>query len=185
VPATEGLHYFARWITPTINPKRFDTRFSSVRRAAGAGRHRRRHRDGRPRVAHAGDGARGRIARGRIQLIPPTVATLDDLSRFASIDEVLEMPAVACRVLALSGDRDRDGVPTMTYPDTTARADPGGRSVLRDGPVAARHRRYFVSAGEDAVHSGGGGDATSARQRSMNFSHCRIGAVLAHGFEDG
>src|SRR5206468_6858111 len=35
VPATDALFYFARWITPVGNPRRWDTRFLIARLAAG------------------------------------------------------------------------------------------------------------------------------------------------------
>ena len=132
VPATERLHYFARWITPTINPKRFDTRFLVGRMPPGQDG----IADGTETVGHewlTPATALEVYREGRIQLIPPTVATLDDLSRFASIDEVLDharrrVVCARCPEIEMI-----DGVPSMTYPDTTGAGRPGRTLVLRDG----------------------------------------------------
>jgi 8-oxo-dGTP pyrophosphatase MutT (NUDIX family) len=132
VPATDELHYFARWITPTVNPKRFDTRFLVGRVPPGQDG----DADGTETVRHewlTPAAALEVYREGRIQLIPPTVATLDDLSRFASIDEVLDdarrrVVCARCPEIEIS-----DGVPSMTYPDTTGAGRPGRTLVLRDG----------------------------------------------------
>jgi 8-oxo-dGTP pyrophosphatase MutT (NUDIX family) len=132
VPATETLFYFARWITPRMNPKRFDTRFL-------VGRVPERQDavvDGTETVAHewlTPAAALQAYLDGRIQLIPPTVRTLDDLTRFDSIDAVL---ADARRrvVRALCPEIDTGGgPPAMTYPDNTGTGLPPRRLVLRDG----------------------------------------------------
>ena len=132
VPATEGLHYFARWITPTINPKRFDTRFLVGRMPPAQDG----VADGTETVGHewlTPAGALEVYREGRIQLIPPTVATLDDLSRFASIDEVLDdarrrIVCSRCPEIEMN-----DGLPSMSYPDTTGSGRPPRTLVLRDG----------------------------------------------------
>ncbi len=88
VPATHALFYFARWITPTVNPKRFDTRFLVGRVPRGQDA----VVDGTETVSHewlTPASALRAYHDGRIQLIPPTVRTLDDLTRFASADAVL------------------------------------------------------------------------------------------------
>lgn len=132
VPATHDLFYFARWITPRMNPKRFDTRFLVGRvppdQDAAC--------DGTETVAHewlTPTAALAAYQAGRIQLIPPTVRTLDDLARFDSIDAVL---ADASRrvVRALCPEIDPGGgPPAMTYPDNTGTGLPPRRLVLRDG----------------------------------------------------
>src|SRR5262249_12918108 len=132
VLATDSLYSFARWITPRVNPKRFDTRFlvGRVPPAQDA------VVDGTETVAHAWltpAAALQQYLDGRIQLIPPTVRTLDDLARFDSIDAVL---ADASRrvVRALCPEIDADGgAPSMTYPDNTGTGLPPRRLVLRDG----------------------------------------------------
>lgn len=132
VPATDLLHYFARWITPSMNPKRFDTRFLVARTPAGQDA----IVDGTETVSHEWLAPRAALAAyeaGRIQLIPPTVRTLDDLSRFASVDAVLadargRVVRALCPEIQTGG-----GAPSMTYPDNTGSGLPPRRLVLRDG----------------------------------------------------
>src|SRR5439155_94602 len=88
VPATEALFYFARWITPVTNPRRWDTRFLVGRLPAGQ----EPVADGTETVSCTWMSPRAALAAyeaGRIVLIPPTVRTLDDLARFPSMDAVL------------------------------------------------------------------------------------------------
>jgi 8-oxo-dGTP pyrophosphatase MutT (NUDIX family) len=132
VPTTHELHYFARWITPRVNPKRFDTRFLVGRVPAGQDA----VVDGTETVSHewlTPAAALGAYQDGRIQLIPPTVRTLDDLARFDSIDAVLA-DASRRAVRALCPEIDPGGgLPAMTYPDNTGGGLPPRRLVLRDG----------------------------------------------------
>jgi 8-oxo-dGTP pyrophosphatase MutT (NUDIX family) len=133
VPATDQLWYFARWITPKRNPRRFDTRFLVGRAPAGA-----------DAVVDATEcascrwlGPRAALAlyeQGDIQLIPPTVRTLDDLARFADVDAVLEdarrrvVRAVQPEIVQVGGE------PALAYPDNTGHPDVPPRTlVLRDG----------------------------------------------------
>ncbi len=132
VPATRDLFYFARWITPPVNPKRFDTRFLVGRVPEGQDA----VVDGTETVSHEWLTPKAALAAyqaGRIQLMPPTVRTLDDLGRFGSIDAVL---ADARRrvVRALCPEIETGGAePAMTYPDNTGSGLPPRRLVLRDG----------------------------------------------------
>jgi 8-oxo-dGTP pyrophosphatase MutT (NUDIX family) len=132
VPATDLLFAFARWITPRVNPKRFDTRFLVARTPPGQNA----VADGTETVSHewlTPQAALRAYENARIQLIPPTVLTLADLLRFPSVDAVL---ADARRrvVRALSPDiQAGDGGPSMSYPDNTGSGLPPRRLVLRDG----------------------------------------------------
>lgn len=133
VPATDGLLYFARWITPKRNPRRFDTRFLVGRAPAGQDA----VIDATECVSCRWLGPRGALAlyeRGDITLIPPTVRTLDDLARFASVDAVLDdarrrvVRAVQPMIVEVGGE------PALAYPDNTGHPDVAPRTlVLRDG----------------------------------------------------
>lgn len=133
VPATERLYYFARWITPPQNPRRFDTRFLVGRAPDGQ----EPCVDGTETVSCRFLGPREALAAyeaGEIQLIPPTVRTLDDLVRFADVDAVLDdasrriVRAVQPEVVTV------DGTPALRYPDNTGHPDVPPRTlVLRDG----------------------------------------------------
>jgi 8-oxo-dGTP pyrophosphatase MutT (NUDIX family) len=133
VPATDRLFYFARWITPIANPRRWDTRFLVGRVP-----------DGQEAVADGTEtvscnwmtpvDALAAYQAGRTILMPPTVRTLDDLARFPSVDAVL---ADAARrvVRALTPEIVQHGTRTaISYPDNTGNAAlPSRRLVLEDG----------------------------------------------------
>jgi 8-oxo-dGTP pyrophosphatase MutT (NUDIX family) len=133
VPATDRLFYFARWITPIANPRRWDTRFLVGRVP-----------DGQEAVADGTEtvscnwmtpaDALAAYQAGRTILMPPTVRTLDDLARFPSVDAVL---ADAARrvVRAVTPEIVQQGTRTaITYPDNTGNAaEPSRRLVLEDG----------------------------------------------------
>ena len=133
VPATDELYYLARWITPIANPRRFDTRFLVGRMPAGQ----EALVDGTETVSCAWFTPRAALTayqEGRIVLIPPTVRTLDDLSRFPSIDAVLE-DAARRAVRGVTPELVQEGTLTaISYPDSTGNdAHPPRRLVLRDG----------------------------------------------------
>jgi len=125
-PATEGLYYFARWITPRRNPRRFDTRFLVGRMPPGQ----EACADGTETVHcewQTPAAALAAFERGDIRLIPPTVYTLDDLAGFPSIDAVLG-DARRRVVRALRPDLlDASGAPASGTPR------PFRPLVLRDG----------------------------------------------------
>jgi 8-oxo-dGTP pyrophosphatase MutT (NUDIX family) len=129
VLATEELLYFARWITPVTNPRRWDTRFLVGRLPRGQ----EAVADGTETVSCAWMSPRAALAAyeaGRIVLIPPTVRTLDDLARFDSIDAVLT-DATDRVVRAVTPEIVHDGALTaISYPVNAA---PACRLVLRDG----------------------------------------------------
>jgi 8-oxo-dGTP pyrophosphatase MutT (NUDIX family) len=133
VPATDELYYLARWITPVTNPRRFDTRFLVGRMPAGQ----EACVDGTETVSCGWFTPRAALAAyqgGRIVLIPPTVRTLDDLSRFSSIDAVLE-DAARRIVRAVTPELVQAGSLTgISYPNHAGDAEvPPRRLVLRDG----------------------------------------------------
>ncbi len=133
VAATDRVYSFARWVTPKVNPRRFDTRFLVARAPAGQ----EPVIDGTETVAAewlTPQAALEAYEAARIELIPPTVRTLDDLARFPSVDAVL---ADARRRIVRAASPDimaSGGEPSMTYPDNTGQVGlPPRRLVLRDG----------------------------------------------------
>ena len=133
VPGTDELFYFARWITPPSNPRRWDTRFLIGRAPPGQ----EAVVDGTETVSCAWFTPRAALAAyeaGAISLIPPTVRTLDDLARFGSVEEALD-DARQRVVRAMRPEvAVEDGTPTIAYPDNTGSVDlPPRRLVLRDG----------------------------------------------------
>src|SRR5437762_2042661 len=129
VPATDALFYFARWITPVTNPRRWDTRFLVARLPAGQ----EPVADGTETVSctwMSPRAALGAYQAGRIVLIPLTVRTLDDLARFPSIDAVLA-DAAGRVVRAVTPELVQDGSLTaIRYPGNAA---PPRRLVLQGG----------------------------------------------------
>ena len=83
-----AIEYIAHWVTPTVEPRRYDTRFFAARvpRGSRAVYDRREMTDAvwlTPRAALA------RHRRGRLPMIFPTIRTLEDLGDFATVDELL------------------------------------------------------------------------------------------------
>ena len=132
VPASDRLYSFARWVTPTANPRRFDTRFLVARVPAGQ----EPVADGTetescvwltPAEALAAYEAE------RIELIPPTVRTLDDLARFLDVEAVLANArrraiCPACPEIEVDGDRV-----TMRYPSPCPDDPLPARRLLLEG----------------------------------------------------
>ena len=132
VPATDRLLYFARWITPVANPRRWDTRFLVGRPPAGQ----QAVADGTETVSCAWMTPAAALAAyqaGRMVLMPPTVRTLDDLARFPSVDAALA-DAAGRVVRALTPELVQDGVRTaISYPDNTGNAALPSRRLVLDG----------------------------------------------------
>ncbi len=81
-----SLAAWAHWITPEAEPKRFDTWFFLAPVAA----HSEATIDEHEAVAHAWHSPKAALAaqaRGELVLMPPTLATVEDLAAFASIAE--------------------------------------------------------------------------------------------------
>ncbi len=87
--AVDQLCYYAHWITPEAHTYRFDTRFFIARHPEGqvASHDMKETIAGTWITPH---GALDENLHGEIALAPPTVKTLEDLSRFQSIDQVFE-----------------------------------------------------------------------------------------------
>jgi len=83
------LHYFSRWITPELSPIRFDARFFVARmppcqEALHDGSELTGHMWVRPEEALKGYRER------RFPMVVPIIITLEELSRFDTIDDVIE-----------------------------------------------------------------------------------------------
>jgi 8-oxo-dGTP pyrophosphatase MutT (NUDIX family) len=135
-----GIRFFAHWITPAREKKRFDTRFFLVRAPE---RQSARHceiesSEGEwitPR--HAFERYRAR----EIELVPPTIASLERVAEFATVDEALaayesvDVPCILPKIeigdqiiILYPGDSDYEsGVPAP------AAGRPVNRLVMQDG----------------------------------------------------
>jgi len=85
--ALDRLHYYAHWITPEARSERFDTRFFLAVHPKG------QEASYDQKETSAGVWIIPRKAleenlQGEVMLSPPTLKTLEDLSRFETIDEV-------------------------------------------------------------------------------------------------
>ena len=85
--ALDQLHYYAHWITPEAQSQRFDTRFFLTRYppAQGASHDQKETTAG---IWITPKKALEENLKGDVILSPPTLKTLEDLSRFKSIEDI-------------------------------------------------------------------------------------------------
>src|SRR5262249_26425645 len=129
----DRLRYFARWITPIDNPRRWDTRFLVGAMSPGQ----EAIADGTETVScrwMTPQAALEEYEAGRITLIPPTVRPLDELAGFASVDAVLADAAQRVVRAVTPEIVQSGGMPAIRYPDNTGQPTaPARRLVLREG----------------------------------------------------
>ena len=85
--ALDQIHYYAHWITPEARSERFDTRFFLARHPVGQ----EASHDKKETTAGLWLTPQKAIVEnleGEVVLSPPTLKTLEDLSRFKSIDDL-------------------------------------------------------------------------------------------------
>ena len=146
-PAVEDLHFFAHWITPDFESRRYDTRFFAARAPAHQAA---THDDGETTQGQwwTPTDAINAYRDGQILLAPPTLRVLEELAQIttpkAFFDDLQQRPAPPTILphplqlesgevaLALPGDPD--------YPDEHAELDHiepvrdgVTRMILRDG----------------------------------------------------
>jgi len=85
--ALDQLHYYAHWITPEARSERFDTRFFLARHPAGQEASYDQKETTSELWVTPKKGLEDNLE-GKLVLSPPTLKTLEDLSRFKSIHEV-------------------------------------------------------------------------------------------------
>lgn len=86
--ALDQLYYYAHWITPEALPQRFDTRFFLACHPAGQ----EASHDQKETTAGTWISPQQALEenlKGRAVLSPPTLKTLEDLSRFQTVEDVL------------------------------------------------------------------------------------------------
>ncbi|WP_230470188.1 NUDIX hydrolase [Lujinxingia vulgaris] len=130
-----GLHYYARWITPDFESRRYDTRFFVARAPAGQTV----QVDARELVESRWIGPTEAIEayrKGAILLAPPTLCVLEDLRRF-------EAPGDLARLFA---DIEKASIDPV-LPQLLDKAPEGDEAVLvLPGDAAYREERVDVEA---------------------------------------
>ena len=83
-----AIEYIAHWVTPSVEPRRYDTRFFAARvpRGSRAVYDRREMTDA---VWLTPGAALERHRRGRLPMIFPTIRTLEDLRDFVTVEDLL------------------------------------------------------------------------------------------------
>lgn len=120
--AAEGLAWdvaaltpFAQWITPVVEPRRFNARFFIARAPADqAPVH-----DAQETVDSCWVTPREaleRYAAGSIQLAPPTLRTLEDMAPYASVDALIQGLAAAPQTPIMPRFEELDGKLTLLLP---------------------------------------------------------------------
>lgn len=129
------LHPWAHWITPEIEPRRYDTWFFAARCPAGATP----VHDGKEAVAggwFSPAEAIARVERGELPLAPPTLRTLWELRAYPSVDAVLaarrRMPPILPR-FAQDGDTLYVLLPGDPGHPSTEAVDPPHRYAFASG----------------------------------------------------
>jgi len=121
--ATDRIAYLDRWITQAGRPRRYDTRFFLAR----APERQSAEHDGDEHMQHAWlapAAALERNRRGELDLLYPTIKTLEMLARFRRVDEALAYARSARATPAMAARKamSRDGVCEL-YPGDFAYAE--------------------------------------------------------------
>ena len=140
--AGDALRYFAHWITPESESKRFDTRFFL---APAPGCQAAAHDRGESVAGEwlTPSAALAQYGRREIELVPPTICSLDGLTVYESVDEALQAAAELEVEEVLPKISMEDGRVTILYPGDVdyeagrVRSEDRGRMlkrlILRDG----------------------------------------------------
>jgi 8-oxo-dGTP pyrophosphatase MutT (NUDIX family) len=87
--ALDQLHYYAHWITPEARPQRFDTYFFIARHPEGQ-EPSHDQKETTTGIWITPRKALNENLAGEVILSPPTLKTLEDLSRYKTVDEVFD-----------------------------------------------------------------------------------------------
>ncbi len=129
------LRPWSRWITPVVEPRRFDTRFFAAALPAGQ-----RTRDvggeasevawiAPEKALHAGE-------RGEIRLFPPTAVTLSELAACGDLETVLTGPRAVAPIIPEI--QLREGAVWLTVPGLSQfPISPGGAGMTDSGRAGA------------------------------------------------
>jgi 8-oxo-dGTP pyrophosphatase MutT (NUDIX family) len=110
---TDLLSYWAHWVTPEFEPRRYDTRFFVARMPAGQ---RTRDVSGEADRAHwmsAAEAARG-AADGTMEMLPPTSVTLAEIAAYGTVSDLLDASSDRAITTVRPGVEIVDGEPVFT-----------------------------------------------------------------------
>jgi len=98
--AVDAVRYVARWITPELAPRRYDTRFFITAAPPGQVA---RHDDGETiaTIWVRPDDALARFGAGEIELLPPTIACLRSIRPFRSTTEAMAWAATVTDIVTV------------------------------------------------------------------------------------
>jgi 8-oxo-dGTP pyrophosphatase MutT (NUDIX family) len=135
---TEDLHYFSRWITPIVAPRRYDARFFVAELPRGQ----EPLHDERETIATiwiTPDDAIARAEARTLTLAPPTLRTLQELRELGSVTAILEASRARTVTPILPRMTSIEGEPAILYPNDVE-YDAGGPGVATSGTAAASAR---------------------------------------------
>lgn len=145
----QHLAFFAHWITPTVEPKRFDTRFFLAEAPVGQDASHDHHETTDSMWISPGD-ALDRARRHEISLAPPTIRTLEQLSDFDSVSSAMAWARSVQPPRLIPHFTDLEGTPVLLlpgdpmfphqdYPDAQPVADDITRMTLTEGFWVSGH----------------------------------------------
>jgi 8-oxo-dGTP pyrophosphatase MutT (NUDIX family) len=144
----EGLHlaldeltYFAHWVTPEIETRRFDTRFFIARAPEGQTPV---HDEGETVHSEWLDPATAieRCLRDEIALPPPTWTTLSTLAKYGSIDEVMRWATTKPVPRVQPGFLERGDETLVFYPGDPLYPPVEGFEIPEETRFALKDRRW-------------------------------------------
>ena len=141
--ATDQIHYFSHWVTKAGQPRRYDTRFFVARAPA----QQIPMQDNAETVAHLWVSPQAALEMGKVgelNLMFPTIKTLEALARFHRVEELLAHAKTPRQILAMNpkGALDRDGQSHLLIP-----GDPAYAEVAKIDRDNSGHCRTYIEPG--------------------------------------
>lgn len=141
--ATDQIHYFSHWLTQAGRPKRYDTRFFVARAPA----QQIPMQDNSETVAHLwvrpGEALEmGKV--GDLNLMFPTIKTLEALARFNCVEDLLAYARSARKMPTMhpKSGLDKSGATQALIP-----GDPGYAELLKLDPNNSGQQRIYIEPG--------------------------------------
>lgn len=152
----DELVYYAHWVTPEIEPRRYDTRFFLARAPDAQELVHDEHETTASAWLSPADALAAYDA-GEFQLAPPTLHTLRDLATFESIDELFAFYAEAAIPTVLPRPKAVNGDFILLLPGDPDYPDPDVAPVRGATRVVMKEGRWWARGGAgdpEAEHEG-------------------------------